>query len=61
MLHGSSFSQPGEYILPLLYVGLPGEVGKVLIPLRQPGLGGLEAKHALVTPAHRHIFIGKID
>ena len=51
MLNGSIFRQPRQDKLSPLDVRLPGEVGEVLVNLREPDLG---ANHALVAPPHRH-------
>ena len=57
MLNGTIFSQPRQYELSLLDVGLPGEKCEGLVDPPQPVLGLLRADHALVTPPRRHNYI----
>ena len=52
MLDRSMFRQPGQNKLPLLGVGISGEIVKVLVELPEPGLCLFEANHALVAPPH---------
>ena len=52
MLNGSIFRQPRQDKLFPLDVRLPGEVGEVLVNLREPDLGANLG--ALVVPPHRH-------
>ena len=54
MLDGTIFRKPRQDKLSPPDVGLPGEVGEVLVNLPEPDLGGLGANHALVAPLHRH-------